>query len=304
MNRKEGSRSSELFQRIKKTGEDLTTLEINTIVKHGVVATSPPGNNRLALYYLAGKYAVELERLGNKYNKVAEPAVQCPAGTNLFRKESIFCGGGIFSFRELSIWADCAISWIETNTNGLITIPDDLDDDVRVLRRIEIKALEISRVLEESLEMYDMFNPMLNSLLSEQEKKQVYTTDDKSLLPTELQTLQNRYAVLEKKLTIKEKSREEFITGADIPLDLKHKMIVHKSLDLGTEHIVMQTRISLDGDITTRISHQFADNPKQFVLDMHNSSIHMAVDYWEKIFDALIAFMDKVLSWAPAKRKP
>lgn len=323
-------KSRDFYERIRKTGEDLTTLEINTIIKPEMTATTPPSNNRLALYQLAGTYAAGLDKLGRKYEDFAAKGNRkelIPIEGNLFRVRKVFEGGGIFSFRELRLWARYAIAWIQKYSSDL-QVPNEIcEQDILILARIEVKSLEMSRILEDTLENEkknggQVINPMNDQdtgmataqgelqSLSPSEKLNALTAvaalaakiNDINLLspiPPEIQTLERLYYHLHPLLHVKEKGGDFLLYGDDIPLDLKHKLVIHKSLDLGTEHIMMQTRISLDGDITTRISNKFADKPQQFILDMHNTSISMAVGYWEKIFDALVSWVNRI----PGRKK-
>ncbi|MCT4647782.1 MAG: hypothetical protein N4A74_22535, partial [Carboxylicivirga sp.] len=53
-------RRNNTWERIKRTSSDLTTLEINTIVKTDMNCLKPTDNDRLALYQLASKYHTKL----------------------------------------------------------------------------------------------------------------------------------------------------------------------------------------------------------------------------------------------------
>ena len=111
--------------------------------------------------------------------------------------------------------------------------------------------------------------------------------------------LKKRYdAAIEKELyPFNELSKSDFLdTTEKLNFDLRDRMMLRKVIDIGVEKIVMQTRIGIDGDVTTRISQDFSEKPLQFVLDMHNTSIQMSVNFWEKIFEALISFFRNVLS--------
>lgn len=57
------------IEKVIRTAEDLTTLEINTIVKRSMTGGKQPDDDKEALYKLAGIYSSELERLGNRYAK-------------------------------------------------------------------------------------------------------------------------------------------------------------------------------------------------------------------------------------------
>ena len=92
------------YEKIQRTGEDLTTLEINTILKKTMTGAKSSDQDGFALYQLAGIYAVELVAMGEKYQILLgnNPEKNLPNGTfNLFRRKTIFSGGGIFSFRGL-----------------------------------------------------------------------------------------------------------------------------------------------------------------------------------------------------------
>ena len=84
-----------------------------------------------------------------------------------------------------------------------------------------------------------------------------------------------------------EQEKFEFLDGPDFYFDARDKLAIKKALDLGLEHVVMQTRIGLDGDVTTRISEKFSNNPKDFILNLHNDGVDISVKYWSKIFDTL-----------------
>ena len=42
-------------------------------------------------------------------------------------------------------------------------------------------------------------------------------------------------------------------------------------------------------------SEKFADNPEQFILDIHNDSIQTSVGYWTKLVDILVSFGKNIL---------
>lgn len=56
----------------------------------------------------------------------------------------------------------------------------------------------------------------------------------------------------------------------DLDLTAEQVALIHKAWDVGTERIVLQTVIQIDGDVTTRISKRFAKNPDNTILQIHN----------------------------------
>ena len=76
---------------------------------------------------------------------------------------------------------------------------------------------------------------------------------------------------------------------ADFKLEFndRDKVMITRVFDLGTERIVMQTRIGIDGDIITRIEEDFAGNPRQVVLDAHDKHTNLALKYWQEIINVV-----------------
>lgn len=58
---------------------------------------------------------------------------------------------------------------------------------------------------------------------------------------------------------------------------------VKRYYDLGNEEIIMQTRVGIDGDVVTRIGRDFANNPKQLVIDIHDKHTNLSVNYWKSL---------------------
>lgn len=144
------------IEKVIRTAEDLTTLEINTIVKRSMTGGKQPDDDKEALYKLAGIYSSELERLGNRYAKCLseesefyQKVVKTMSDeANLFRRVSIFKGGGVFSFREIGIWARYADEWLEDYDEYLINEESERIDDQYQLKRIAAKCLEMSKMIE------------------------------------------------------------------------------------------------------------------------------------------------------------
>ena len=76
---------------------------------------------------------------------------------------------------------------------------------------------------------------------------------------------------------------------ADFKLEFsdRDRVMISRVFDLGTERIVMQTRIGIDGDIITRIEQDFATMPKQVVLDVHDKHTNLALKYWQDIINVV-----------------
>jgi hypothetical protein len=72
-----------------------------------------------------------------------------------------------------------------------------------------------------------------------------------------------------------------------IKINERDKVMITRIFDLGTERIVMQTRIGIDGDIVMRIEEDFAGKPRQVVLDVHDKHTSLALKYWQDIINVV-----------------
>ncbi|MGR5485312.1 hypothetical protein [Vibrio alfacsensis] len=79
----------------------------------------------------------------------------------------------------------------------------------------------------------------------------------------------------------------------------KQLSLVQKCWELGTETIVMQTSISLSGDVVTRVSRAYSTPDKQFMMDMHSSSVKLSLKYWQSLVQTVTTLFK---GWFSAKR--
>ncbi len=88
----------------------------------------------------------------------------------------------------------------------------------------------------------------------------------------------------------------------ELKLDLRQLMLFKKANDIGTEKVVLQTIIGIDGDVTTRISHAFADNPITIINDIHNEAIGISVKFWESLVSIVVKLGQTILSTVTNKK--
>lgn len=79
-------------------------------------------------------------------------------------------------------------------------------------------------------------------------------------------------------------------TGKAAALDLGYREMIElrKIWDLGTEEVVAQTVIQLDGDVLTRISKAHATDA--FLLQVHEDSTKTAIRMWTGLIDTVVSF--------------
>lgn len=72
-------------------------------------------------------------------------------------------------------------------------------------------------------------------------------------------------------------------------LTLKQRLLIRKMWELGTEEVVMQTCISLDGDVVTRIDPQLLAKPaelREVLLGVHRESTSVSIRFWSALVSA------------------
>jgi hypothetical protein len=82
-------------------------------------------------------------------------------------------------------------------------------------------------------------------------------------------------------------------------MDARDRVMIKRLYDLGTERIVMQTRFGIDGDVVTRIEENFANRPKQIVLDLHEEHTNLSLKYWQSLVSVAKSLLSDLISKKP-----
>ena len=270
-----------LEEKVSSTLYDLTHLEINTIIKDEMTATKAPNSPRLLLNALATTYYNKLVSLGNKYQEYLGPP---PKGVaNLFRGEETFLGSGYESFHELSHRAESAGLLI---TDHKVNIPlqvNEIDADIMMLKRIETISNDIRCLLK----------------MTDTAKGEPLRIETKAGEPPKFR---DTYKFDSEKMvndfrTMKSKEASDY----ELDLDLRQLMVIKKANDIGTERVILQTVIGMDGDVTTRISKSFAENPITFINNMHHEGIDLSVKFWKSLIDVVVQLGTQIIGYIKPK---
>lgn len=261
---------------------DLTHLEINTIIKDDMTASKASSSARLLLHNIAGTYDSKLIALGEKYAAVLSPEVvtitrnsqtipaawvkrlekegmDAPDYETLFRGTRVYEGSGYHSFRELSYRAEKAFELLKEQKSDITSLPaSEIGSDMMMLKRIQSISDNLRNIMVKSGDV------------PESGKTEIYDFDDVE------KVRQFMYMPVDKAQKL------------ELKIDLRQLMVIKKANDIGTEQVVMQTIIGMDGDITTRISRHFAELPISFVNDLHKDAIIISVDYWKFLINIVV----------------
>lgn len=252
---------NKVWDQINSVLYDLTNLEINTIIKEDMTASKASDSPRVLLNEIAAKYSQKLKDLGDKYK--TEINTWEKTCKNLRKREGEEKkddeGSGYYSFRKLSDWANAAFNLLNGNRGQISAEKEEIDSDLMLLQRI----ITLSDNLRDILKSY-----------GEDQKGSEYNFDKKEAIGNFRQLKYN------------DPKRNKY----ELHLDLRERMVIKKAHDLGTERIVLQTIIGLDGDVTTRISKSFAEHPVTFINDLHQEGITISVNYWKTLVTILSEF--------------
>jgi hypothetical protein len=72
-----------------------------------------------------------------------------------------------------------------------------------------------------------------------------------------------------------------------IPLDDRQRLVLRKAWELGTEQVVMQTVVYLDGDVITRIRPDIAEGNRRDLLDVHQKGVDTSMAFWRHLVDVV-----------------
>jgi len=206
---------------VSKLLDDLTHLEINTIIKKGMTSTPQPEEIEEVLSVLLSDYA---ERLGIIHHR-----------NSIEKKIDV---GNIKSYKDLYEILHDLGAYMDKEKIRL----DDRDFMIILRMKSFCKYLE-SRAADIKF--------LQRNGIAEQDN--IYTLN------------MNMFA----KFRLEMNSRD--------------RVMIKRLYDLGTERIVMQTRFGIDGDVITRIEENFANKPKQVVLDLHEKHTDLSVKYWQSL---------------------
>ncbi len=239
---------------LKLTARDLTTLEINTIVKHSMTARKmpPPGH---AILDIAAAYVDKLQ-----------VNLQIPLATPFTEPEPQ--DGDVV----------LAEQWKQEEVERSILRCDDYT--FRCLRRAAYRILEDNRELEERdrviVERIKRNSDQLRALLRNLRKRLRLRRNSKdSFLDC------NRRELLDRETSLGRHPKPQ--------LHPDEMTLVRKIWDIGVEEVVMQSTVSLSGDVINRIQSGLGPQETTALLEFHREGIVSGTRMWKLIAETLVS---------------
>ncbi|ALG66810.1 hypothetical protein [Beggiatoa leptomitoformis] len=249
----------------KTLAQNVLTLEINTIVKTNMLGCKLPNSRREALWEIAYDYNSTMRDFG--YSPVPEL--------------SEWSCAGIMAFLELRERAKRAGQLVELELERLKNQPVEqiqpLKENLTILNRIKIQSeqlvsmfISLAHKAEENIDL-DKIKEMARTDSDFREKTNIWNNDI-------------------------ERQRMQDDTLADLDLSPSQISFIRKIWEIGTERIVLQTVIQVEGDITTRISEYLIQHPNPTILKLHNESILTSVQFWSNLVKTVGEFAGGLVS--------
>lgn len=289
----------------QRLGTDLLTLEINTIVKHGITAERMPVLPHALLdimqEYIAllqtgpGVGADEMERflLEDAKASVIVPALPeadaaladalSPEATarHLERLRRRL-RANLDTFSGLRQAAITALARTEAAIAAGSTLrPRGRDDE------LARRAVLLNRVVNNIETLQDVLKRLTDQRL----------IDDLQL------TREQLAAKFDARIPTDKPEAERLMVLGPYDVVPSDYLALRKVWEVGTEEIVAQTAISLDGDIVTRVTPLLLRAEGKPLLDIHERAVNTSVSYWKGLVDTLLAVVGQAIGAFFGSRK-
>lgn len=217
---------------------DLTHLEINTIIKDGMISGTPPTNPIELLRILLEQYKTKLNRILSRTEKY----------------------DGVKSFDNINSFENFSAALTNVSNNCV-------SDKIRLNERDYILFLRMKSVCD-----------FMKSQLCKHSDGVCIYQGETQIKDTDLFSL-----------ALEENSKYSCTIDTNLLVKLK------RYYDLGTEEIILQTRIGIDGDIVTRVQRDFANEPRQLLVDLHEKHTTMSMEYWKTLIQITVNVIGGIL---------
>jgi hypothetical protein len=248
-----------------------------------------PDSNRETLHQIVKRYRKAYhEILNNNQDQIPEASWSSIDWNYNWRTDDGNYAG-YYSFTELRKKVHDGLELL----NAIKEKDKPLQKDIQMLERIEYNSFRVLSVFEKKYEDY------INSKLPKKGTKIEKLSNDK--LVGEALIVEVKDRMQRPKATLDYEWNNDITIGRmillpDLNLPLKHEMLLKKINDIGTEEIVMQTLVELDGDVTTRIQERFANDQNNVLLKIHAEAVDTSIGFWSKIADMISKIAGKAFN--------
>ncbi|MBT29421.1 MAG: hypothetical protein CMO01_07130 [Thalassobius sp.] len=260
---------------LKNLAADLLTLEVNTIVKEQTTSSKMPATKRVALLEIARGYRELLVDYGLALlekpaeNREYYQKVESGRFPVLFQ----WLYGGEYSFKEIYNIAEAGSEYYAK----LAEKSKNFDR----MQEYEERSKLLIRLVKHSSNLIGMFK---------MRRKDYNVGEDVWPDPSLLDETTGHYPPLDDPKMIEWNNDIDLSTinkVDDLDLTPDQVTLIRKTWEIGTQRILMQTVVQIDGDITNYLTNQFVNlSPelKAIVLNLHNDATESGARIWNMLF--------------------
>jgi hypothetical protein len=263
---------------IKKLAADLLRLEINTIVTENL-SGSKPNNFRRLLFDLAEDYRLRVARYDTMFKGSSSFATQ---NTEIKMEGISNLNGGQQAYQELVKTSERLVGVFSEKIEKM---PDGAEKE-----RERSRMILMIRIYEQSRLILDIFRQ-----LHEEADAHLAAggTNDPETYPNLL--WDNDYSL----------PQIEKIKDYDLTPD--QMGVIRKAYEIGTQYILLQTAVQIEGDITTYVTTKFLEMPlaeQEILLKMHDTATNTSIRLWQYLFQTIGSLIEGLGGSVLAKKKP
>ncbi len=259
--------------RAKALFDDLLNLEVNLIIKPGMTARKMPAP-RSALANIAEDYEDMLAGFAALVLPVWEERGRVPPVRVLSAEDATARGPS--RSKHSRVGDDGMLS--EIHVGSMVTRPDDAVgfDTFDRLREWALETAAISRTLAAVTDWPSRDELAARGVLF----KRVFRNCDQ--LKAMLDGLPHE-----------DEARTR--VRRDVALSSEHLLNLRKIWEVGTETVVMQTVVQLDGDIITRVQQGSTSASNKAIHDLHREAVESAIRNWQHLGQTVAQFLTSAL---------
>ncbi len=260
--------------RLRSIGESLLAIEVNTVEKASMSAQKMP-DVPLALHAIIDSYNLYLTGLGYALDKplcdMAAARINLPANTTPADEKQ--------AMDALGLWFPSANAAPAPElTNGPGTF--------EALQWAAWAAMrDMAKLRDEALVPRGdaIFDLETSGILGRIRANSRQLREVSILLARDHPTAANRLPLFG--VTI-EAAVRALLNNPLPPLSVRPDVLVliRKAWDVGTETVMMQSSMQIDGDLVMRISPRLTDAKREFFASLHNASVKTGLGQWQSLF--------------------
>ncbi len=269
---------------IKTVVGNALNLEINTIIKKEMSGCKMPSNRREAFWDIATAYHYKLVEL------------ECREAMHSWDS------AGILSFWELRQCAAREMKAILKRREEGKALAND-DENLSMLGRIKTQSEQLvsifSNLAVRELQKTNATTSFSREAFAQQAEQFVKEYIDKHSVNIQDMDMENleedaRFAFAQtSEVWNNDITRERMQNVPDLDLDTAQLTTIRKIWEIGTEEILMQTVIQIDGDVTTRIAERLMQDNKTIeyqralVFKLHDQAVSTSVNFWANLIKTI-----------------